>query len=81
MKVPDGVSLVDAAALVGDGLKMYTALHYQVHLAAGDTVLVIGAGSSWGYLTCQLAALWGAKVCYIDSLLTREALTFFCLKP
>lgn len=62
VKILDGVDLKQVAGIIGDGLKAYTALHTQAHLSAGDTVLVIDAGSSCGYLICQLAALWGAKV-------------------
>lgn len=51
-----------AAAVIGDGLKAYTALYSLARLEAGDTVLVIGGGLSWGCLVTQLAHHWGAKV-------------------
>ena len=62
MRLPDDVDFPLAAAAVGDGLKAYTALYSLARLEAGDTVLVLGGGLSWGCLLTQLAQQWGAKV-------------------
>jgi len=35
--IPVGVSFVEAAATVGDAVKVYTALHYLGRLNSGDT--------------------------------------------
>ena len=63
MRVPDGVSLLEAAAVVGDGVRAYMALHYQAHMCGGDTLLVIDGASAFGTTCIQLGQLWGAKVC------------------
>ena len=62
MRIPEGVSFISAAGVVGDGVRAYMALHYQARLCAGDSVLVVDAASSFGTLCIQLAQLWGAKV-------------------
>ncbi|KAI8774925.1 quinone oxidoreductase protein 1 isoform X1 [Biomphalaria glabrata] len=59
---PSSLSHEVAAAVVGTGLAAYTAIHYLGHVTAGDTVLVIDGASPQGYLTIQVAQLWGAKV-------------------
>ena len=51
-----------AAASVGTGLSAYTAIHYQGHVTAGDTVLVLDGGTPRGSFTVQVAQSWGAKV-------------------
>lgn len=37
---PKGVSFTDAAAVIGDAIKSYTALYYQGRICAGETILV-----------------------------------------
>ncbi len=60
--IPDEIGFQDAAAVLLDGVKAYTALHYQAHLTAGDTVVIVDAASSAGSVMLQLAHKWGAKV-------------------
>ena len=62
MTLPDSVSYTDAAGLLGDGVKAYTALYYLGRACAGDTVLIVDAASSWASLAVQLAQSWGTKV-------------------
>ena len=62
VKIPDETGFQDAAAVLLDGIKAYTALHYQAHLCGGDTVLVIDGATSVGSVMIQLAQSWGAKV-------------------
>lgn len=38
---PEKVSWVEAAAVIKDGLRAYTALHTLARMAAGQTVLVL----------------------------------------
>ena len=63
VKLPPELPLQEVAAIVGDGVKAYTALHYQAGVTSGDTVLIMNGASSFGALCIQLAQLWGAKVC------------------
>ena len=45
MKKPSKVNFADAACCVGDGIKAYTALHYQANICGGETVLVMNGAS------------------------------------
>jgi NADPH:quinone reductase-like Zn-dependent oxidoreductase len=60
--VPDGVDLVDAAALPGTGLTAWQALFEHGGLQAGQRVLVNGAGGAVGGYAVQLARRVGAEV-------------------
>lgn len=62
MKKSKRVSHEDAAALIGDAVRAYTALHYHTHVCAGDTVLIMDGATPSGSVALQLAQLWGAKV-------------------
>jgi len=62
VKLPIGVSFAVAAACIGDGVRAYTALHYQGRLTAGDTLMVLNGASNSSILLTQLAVKWGAKV-------------------
>jgi len=59
---PNTISYKMAAACIGVGLAAYTAVHYQGHVTAGDTVLVLDGGTPKGNLMVQVAQAWGAKV-------------------
>ena len=59
--VPDGVSDVDAAALVNPGMSAWISLKHRAQVAAGETVVVLGATGVAGHLSIQLARLLGAK--------------------
>ena len=43
-------------------VKAIIALHYQSRLVAGESILVLNAGTAFGLVLVQLAALWGYKV-------------------
>ncbi len=62
MLIPDEIGFQDAAAVLLDGVKAYTALHYQANITPGDTVLVVDGATSAGSIMVQLAQKWGAKV-------------------
>lgn len=62
VKKPSKVNFADAACCVGDGIKAYTALHYQANICGGETVLVMNGASGAGVIAIQLAQSWGAKV-------------------
>lgn len=59
---PNSVSDKIAATCIGLGLAAYTAMHYQGHVTAGDTVLVLDGGTPRGNMMVQMAQAWGAKV-------------------
>lgn len=59
--VPDGLSLVDAAALL-TGTTALTALRDQAHLQAGERLLVRGGTGGVGYVALQLGRALGAHV-------------------
>jgi len=62
VKLPQSVSFEEAAAVLGDGIRAYTALYYQAHVTNGDTVLIMDGASSAGEVALQLATCWGAKI-------------------
>lgn len=59
--VPDGVSLLDAAALLHDG-PTALGLFENARVEPGEWVLVVGAGGGLGILLVQLAQAAGARV-------------------
>nr|CAE30376.1 SI:dZ63M10.5 (novel protein similar to human crystallin, zeta (quinone reductase)-like 1 (CRYZL1)) [Danio rerio] len=59
---PEKVSWFEAAAVIKDGLRAYTALHTLARMAAGQTVLVLDGASPFGVLAIQLAHYHGVKV-------------------
>lgn len=59
---PSRVTHEVAAAVVGDAVRAYTALHYHTHVCAGDTVLIMDGATPQGSIAVQLAQMWGAKV-------------------
>jgi len=60
--VPDGLSAVQAAALVVPGITALAALRGATHLAAGESVLVRGAAGGVGTAAVQLAHAFGGRV-------------------
>ncbi|PVD28102.1 hypothetical protein C0Q70_10684 [Pomacea canaliculata] len=62
VRKPSQVSHEEAAAIVGDAVRAYTALYYHARVCAGDTVLILDGATSPGSIAVQLAKLWGAKV-------------------
>jgi len=59
---PDGFSWAEAAALPLAGLTAYRALFTRGGLQAGETVVVLGAGSGVSTLAVSLAVMAGARV-------------------
>lgn len=60
--VPDGVGFADATGLsYAYGTSLY-GLKYRAHLAAGETLLVLGAGGNVGLSAVELGKLMGARV-------------------
>ena len=62
LPVPDGVSLVDAAALPEAVCTVYSNLAMTARLRAGQTLLVHGGGSGIGTMAIQWATAVGARV-------------------
>eukprot|EP00038_Savillea_parva_P030272 m.76668 g.76668 ORF g.76668 m.76668 type:complete len:414 (+) comp9083_c0_seq3:2-1243(+) len=62
MSVPDGLTIVQAAAIPEVWLTAYQLLHFVGHVQAGETVLIHAGGSGVGTAATQLALLHGAKV-------------------
>ena len=62
LPVPDGADDVSAAAFLNPGMAAWKALVWEGELAAGQTVLVLGATSTSGRIAAQLAARRGARV-------------------
>ncbi|MGH3689465.1 MAG: NADP-dependent oxidoreductase [Microbacterium sp.] len=61
VRVPEGVSLIEAGALNVAGRTAAASVESQ-RITAGDVVLVSGAAGGVGILTAQLCALRGARV-------------------
>ncbi|XP_065151485.1 quinone oxidoreductase-like protein 1 [Paramisgurnus dabryanus] len=59
---PAKVSWFEAAAVMKDGVRAYTALHTLARMAVGQTVLVLDGASPFGVLAIQLAHYHGVKV-------------------
>src|SRR5229473_2938741 len=62
LPVPEGISLVEAAAIPETFFTVWTNLFGRGHCKAGDTVLIHGGTSGIGTTAIQLAAAWGARV-------------------
>ena len=58
--LPDGISAVQAAALMGHGLTAAIALRNAARLAPGESVLIEAAAGGVGSFAVQLAKLYGA---------------------
>jgi len=64
---PERLSFEEAASLPVAGMTAYRALHPVGRLAAGETVLVLGAGSGASAFAIALAAQAGARVLVTSS--------------
>jgi NADPH:quinone reductase len=62
LPVPDGISLVEAAAIPETFFTVWTNLFDRGHCKPGDTVLIHGGTSGIGTTAIQLAAAWEARV-------------------
>jgi len=59
--LPDGLSDVQAAAIANPGMSAWVSMKERARLAAGETVLVMGATGVAGQLALQVARRLGAK--------------------
>jgi NADPH2:quinone reductase len=62
LPVPEGLSMVEAAAIPETFFTVWTNLFERGRCKAGDTVLIHGGTSGIGSTAIQLAAAWGARV-------------------
>jgi putative PIG3 family NAD(P)H quinone oxidoreductase len=62
LKVPQGVSLVDAGGLMETYCTVWTNVFDRIHLKAGEVLLQQGGSSGIGITAIQLAKAFGAKV-------------------
>jgi NADPH:quinone reductase-like Zn-dependent oxidoreductase len=60
--IPPGLTAQEAGALGADGVTALRGLDDQLHLAAGETLLIYGASGGIGHLAVQLAKRMGARV-------------------
>ena len=62
MPIPEGLSMVEAAAIPETFLTVWTNLFERGRCKSGDTVLIHGGTSGIGTTAIQLARAWGARV-------------------
>src|SRR5271166_2783013 len=62
LPVPNGISMVEAAAIPETYFTVWTNLFDRGRCKAGDTVLIHGGTSGIGTTAIQLATAWGARV-------------------
>ncbi len=62
LPVPDGLTMIEAAALCETFFTVWTNVFERGHLAAGETFLVHGGTSGIGTTAIQLAKAFGARV-------------------
>jgi NADPH2:quinone reductase len=62
LPVPNGISMVEAAAIPETFFTVWTNLFDRGRCKAGDTVLIHGGTSGIGTTAIQLASAWGARV-------------------
>lgn len=65
-KVPDSVSLADAAPLACAGVTIYRAI-IVTEAKEGDTIAIVGAGGGLGHLGIQMAKAKKLKVVAVDA--------------
>ncbi len=65
--LPPGLSVEEAGALGADGVTALRGLQDQLHLAAGQTLMVYGASGGIGHMAVQLAKRMGARVLAVAS--------------
>ena len=71
---PDNITDTDAACVVGDALKAYTALFYQANVVSGQSIVIGAAARGCGVATTQLAIECGLTVIAVGS--TDEEISF-----
>ncbi len=62
LPIPDGITMVEAAAIPETFFTVWTNLFDRGRCKAGETVLIHGGTSGIGTTAIQLAAAWGARV-------------------
>jgi len=62
LAIPDGISMVEAAAIPETFFTVWTNLFERGGCKAGETVLIHGGTSGIGTTAIQLATAWGARV-------------------
>jgi NADPH2:quinone reductase len=60
LPLPDGLSDETAAAMANPGMSAWLSLTWRAQLAAGETVLILGATGVAGQLAIQMAKMLGA---------------------
>jgi NADPH:quinone reductase-like Zn-dependent oxidoreductase len=65
--VPQGLSTEEAGVLGADGVTALRGLDDQLHLSAGETLMVYGASGGIGHLAVQLAKRMGGRVLAVAS--------------
>lgn len=73
VRVPDGLDLELAAALMLQGITAHYLSHSTYHLDSDDTAMVYAAAGGVGRLLCQLALRRGARVIGLTSTDEKEA--------
>ncbi len=61
-KLPDGMDMDIAAAMLGAYVSSHVALRWQGRLEAGETLLVLGAGGGVGLAAVEIGKAMGARV-------------------
>ncbi len=65
--IPQGLSTQEAGVLGADGVTALRGLEDQLHLSAGETLMIYGASGGIGHLAVQLAKRMGARVLAVAS--------------
>ncbi len=65
--VPEGLSTQEAGVLGADGVTALRGLEDQLHLSAGQTLMIYGASGGIGHIAVQLAKRTGARVIAVAS--------------
>ena len=65
--IPQGLSTEEAGVLGADGVTALRGLDDQLHLSAGQTLMIYGASGGIGHLAVQLAKRMGARVLAVAS--------------
>jgi NADPH:quinone reductase-like Zn-dependent oxidoreductase len=65
--IPQGLSAEEAGALGADGVTALRGLDDQLHLAAGQALMIYGASGGIGHLAVQLAKRMGARALAVAS--------------
>jgi len=61
LPLPDGIDDARAAAIANPGMSAWVSMKFRAELAAGETVLILGATGVAGQLAIQVARILGAK--------------------